>query len=117
MTSMSFWITRLTLMFLFLLASALVFFVPLYDLFWGFIQHHDALRIILAILAVAWFLLISQLANVMAGRMVFEQQTFMEALRLSVTEARLAVGFVPLIGRWVSPKSNERDGGSNAPIE
>ena len=112
MNSLSFWLTRLAILTLFVFLSACLI-IPLYMLLEGALRQHAAVRTALGILLLVWFLAIAQLAHITASRMVFGNMTFHAALKLGMAETRLAIGFLPVVGRWLGPR---RSPSENDPI-
>ena len=111
MNSLSFWLTRLTLLMLFLFLSALLILPP-YFLLEDFFGHHATLRTVLGILGLAWFLLISQAAHVIASRMVFENLGFLPAFRLVLGRCTSRDG--PAAHHWTLGDSGAREVGHRA---
>lgn len=116
MNSIAYWMTRLLLLTLFLVLSAALL-IPLFTLLEELLGQHTTLRAILGILALGWLLLMLRTADVMASKMVFEGLGFLEAFRLCILEARVAIGFVPIIGQWVAPKPEKPDAERSMPID
>jgi hypothetical protein len=116
MRPISIWVIHTALAIALLGASAAIA-LPLVILLQGLIETHAAIRITLSILALAWLVCIWMFAERVADLVANDDQSFMEAFRLVLLEARLTLRFVPFLGRRSAPPSKELDGGSNTPIE
>ena len=61
------------------------------------------------IAALTYLLGVPWLTHQIAKRMAFEDQKFVTAVKSTLYDVRLRLAFIPVLGRWFQPDSNEKE--------
>jgi hypothetical protein len=106
MDAIYFWICRCFWGFVFLIASML----PLFVLFHLFEDNETfkSLRPVFAVYFIAGVLGSGWLAHRMSHHLSFENRNLYNAFWFTVWDARMHLGFLPVVGKWLMPRKPER---------
>jgi hypothetical protein len=63
----------------------------------------------------AWLFLLPCLTSQIAQYMAFEDQRFGAAVRLTYYDLRVCLGFLPLVGHWFEPHTDQKDSDDDDP--
>ena len=110
MKGVEFLILRFGLFFLFEIVTSPVAIVAC--LMMAYLDGHERVRMLRWILApvlLAWLFGLPWLTSQTAQHMAFEDQKFGAAVKLTYYDLRLRLAFLPVIGHWFAPRTDERD--------
>ena len=110
MKGIQYLILRIGLFVLFLFVTSP--FVIISGLLFQYLDDHEQFRFLKWIslfLFLIWLFGVPWLANQTAKRIAFEDQSFGTAVKLTYYDLRLRLAFLPLVGHWFEPTSDNRD--------
>ena len=77
-----------------------------------YLDAHENVRMlqwVFAPILLAWLFGLPWLTSQMAQRMAFEDQEFGVAVRMTFYDLRLRLAFIPLVGHWFEPHTDQKD--------